>query len=88
MKKLHSMLLAGMLFLSIAVPLSWAAEDEAKGTGMSGKPQEFSEIEKTLKTEKMDDLVRRVSDLEQANRFLSRRMQDLERTVFDYKSRT
>ena len=88
MKKLHSMLLAGMMFLSVLTPLSWAAEDEAKGTGMSGTPQDFSDIEKSLKTDKVDDLARRVSDLEQANRFLQQRMQDLERTVFDFKSRT
>ena len=87
MKKNLSLLLVVMLFLSVALPLSWAAESEAKGTGMTGTPQDFSDIEKTLKTDKLDDLTRRVADLEQANRFLTQRMQDLERTVYDFKSR-
>ena len=49
MKKIAAVSILGMLFLSIALPLSWAVESEAKGTGMSGTPEEFSDMEKTLK---------------------------------------
>ena len=87
MKKLLAISIAGMLFLSVAMPLSWAAEDEAKGTGMSGTPQDFSDIQQTLKQGRIDNLEQRITDLEQTNRFLSDRMKDLERSVYDFKSR-
>jgi hypothetical protein len=87
MKKLLAISIAGMLFLSIAIPLSWAAEDEAKGTGMSGTPQDFSDLEKSLKKDNYDALQKRVADLEQANRFLTERVRDIERSLYDFKAR-
>ncbi len=87
MKKLVAISVLGMLFLSLALPLLWADESEAAGTGMSGTPSEFSDMEKTLKQDRADTLERRVGDLEQANRFLSERVKMLEKSVYDLKDK-
>ena len=89
MKKLVVATILGMMFLSVALPLSWATENEteAAGTGISGTPQDFSDLEKSLKKDKYDDLQKRVADLEQANRFLTERVRDLERSLYDFKAR-
>ena len=87
MKKLVLVSILGMLFLSIALPLSWAAEDEATGTGMSGTSTEFADMEKTLKQDRADNLERRIGDLEQANRFMSERVKMLEKSVYDLKDK-
>lgn len=87
MKKLAAVSVLGMLFLSLALPLLWAAEDEAKGTGMSGSPAEFSDMEKTLKQGRADRIEQRVTDLEQANRFMSERIKMLEKSVYDLKDK-
>jgi len=87
MKKIAAVSILGMLFLSIALPLSWADESEAKGTGMTGTPEEFSDMEKTLKQDRMDNYARRIEDLEQANRFMSERVKMLEKSVYDLKDK-
>ena len=87
MKKLAVVSILGMLFLSVALPLLRAAESEATGTGMSGTPAEFSDMEKTLKQDRSDMLERRVGDLEQANRFMSERVKMLEKSVYDLKDK-
>jgi hypothetical protein len=87
MKKLAAVSILGMLFLSLVLPLSWAVEDEAAGTGMSGTSEEFSDMEKTLKQDRLDNFARRVADLEQANRFLSERVKMLEKSVYDLKDK-
>ncbi len=89
MKKFFAMFLVGAVFLSGALlPLARAVEGDVTAITKKGTPEDFSDLEKTLKRDKFDNLERRVSDLEQANRFLTQRMQDLERTVYDFKSRT
>ncbi len=87
MKKLVVALVLGMLFLSVSLPILWAEESEAVGMGMSGTPAEFSDMEKTLKQDRADTLERRVSDLEQANRFMSERVKMLEKSVYDLKDK-
>ncbi|MEI7751149.1 MAG: hypothetical protein WCJ71_03565 [Candidatus Omnitrophota bacterium] len=87
MKKLVAVSMLGLLFLSIALPISWAAESEAAGTGMTGTPAEFSDMEKTLKQERLDNFSRRVADLEQANRFMAERVKMLEKSVYDLKDK-
>ncbi|OGX14650.1 MAG: hypothetical protein A2351_01880 [Omnitrophica bacterium RIFOXYB12_FULL_50_7] len=87
MKKLVAVSILGMLFLSIALPISWAVEDEVTGMGMRGTPAEFSDMEKTLKQDRADMLERRVADLEQANRFMSERVKMLEKSVYDLKDK-
>jgi len=82
MKNITIVSILGMLFLSVMLPVSWAAEGEKVGT-----PAEFSDLQKTLKQDRIDNLERRVSDLERSNSFLADRMKDLERTVYDFKSR-
>lgn len=82
MKTITAISILGMLLFAMAFPVAWAAEGENTGT-----PAEFKDLEKTLKQDRIDNLERRVTDLERSNRFLADRMQDLERTVFDYKSR-
>ena len=87
MKKLAAVSILGMLFLSVALPLLWADESEATGTGMSGTPSEFSDMEKTLKQDRADSLERRIGDLEQANRIMSERVKMLEKSVYDLKDK-
>ncbi|MEI7752527.1 MAG: hypothetical protein WCJ71_10630 [Candidatus Omnitrophota bacterium] len=87
MKKLAAVSICGMLLLSCALPISWAVEDEATGTGMSGTSQEFSDLQKTLKSERMDNLEQSVSELKQTISSLTDRVQDLERTVDDFNGR-
>ena len=87
MKKLVAVSMLGMLFLSIALPISWADESEAAGTGMSGTPAEFSDMEKTLKQDRLDNFAKRVASLEQANRFQAERIKMLEKSVSDLKDK-
>ena len=87
MKKLLAVFVLLTGLISFSLPLAWSAEDEAKGTGMSGTPQDFSDLEKSFKKENNDDLQKRVSDLEQANRFLTERVRDIERSLYDFKAR-
>jgi predicted RNase H-like nuclease (RuvC/YqgF family) len=87
MKKLMAVSIFGMLFLSIGLPLSWAVKNEATGTGMSGTPAEFSNMEKTLGKDRIDMIETRLSDLKQENRFLSERVKMLERSVNDLKDK-
>ncbi len=87
MKKLAAVSTLAMLFLSIVLPFSWAVESEATGTGLSGTPAEFSDMEKTLKQDRSDRLEQRVGDLEQANRFMSERVKRLEKSVYDLKDK-
>ncbi len=87
MKKFLAVSTLAVLFLSIALPLSWAEESEAAGTGMNGTPAEFSDMEKTLKQDRLDNFARRVDDLEQANRFLAERVKMLEKSVYDLKDK-
>ena len=87
MKKLLAVSIFGMLFLSTVFPVSRAEESEAAGTGMSGTPAEFSDMEKTLKQDRADNLERRIGDLEQANRFMAERVKMLEKSVYDLKDK-
>jgi predicted RNase H-like nuclease (RuvC/YqgF family) len=87
MKKLVTVSILGMLFLSAALPCLWAEESEAAGTEMSGTPEEFADLQKTLKQDRMDNLEQRVGDLEQANRFMSERVKMLEKSVYDLKDK-
>ena len=87
MKKFLVVSVLAVLFLSIALPLSWTIESEATGTGISGTPAEFSDMEKSLKQDRADTLERRVGDLEQANRFMSERVKMLEKSVYDLKDK-
>ncbi len=87
MKKLLAISVLGVFLFSGVLSLSWAAEDEASATGMSGSPEEYTDLEKTLKMDRIDTLESRVSDLSQANRFLSQRVTMLERSVNDLKDK-
>jgi uncharacterized protein YlxW (UPF0749 family) len=87
MKKLMTVSMLGMFFLCMALPVSWAVEDETAETGMSGTPQELADLQKTLRSERMDNLEQSVSELKQTVSALSDRVQDLERTVDDFNSR-
>jgi len=87
MKKLFAVPVLAALFVSIALPLSWAVESEATATGMSGSAAEYKDLEKTLKQDRIDKLEARVSDLIQVNKFLSDRVNMLERSVNDLKDK-
>ena len=87
MKKIAAVSILAVLFLSVSLPLLRADESEAAGTGMTGTPAEFSDIEKTLRQDRADTLERRVADLEQANRFMSERVKMLEKSVYDLKDK-
>ena len=87
MKKLAAVSVLGILFFSLALPLLWAEESEAAGTGMSGSSTEFADMEKTLKQDRADMIEQRIADLEQANRFMSERVKMLEKSVYDLKDK-
>ncbi len=87
MKKLLAVFALSVALTSVTLPVARAAESEAAGTGMTGTPQDFSDLEKTLKKDKYDELQKRVADLEQANRFLTDRVRDIERSLYDFKAR-
>jgi len=87
MEKTIVSLVVGMLLFLFAVSQGFAADNAAAGTGMSGTPGEFSDMEKTLKQGKVDDLERRIADLKQEQQFLSERVKMLERSVNDLKNR-
>ena len=87
MRKLLAVSVIVVLLSLAAMPFLWALESEAVDTGMSGSPQEYSDMEKTLKQDRIDTLEARVSDLSQANRFLSQRVTMLERSVNDLKDK-
>lgn len=77
----------GLFLCSVAFPIGWAAESEATGTGMSGSSQEFSDLEKSLRKDKIDVLELRIENLAQQNNFLSDRVKMLERSVNDLKDK-
>lgn len=77
----------GMWFLSIALPISWATEDETTSTEMSGAPQEVSDLQKTLRSDRLDRIEQSISELTETVSALSDRVQDLERTVDDFNGR-
>ena len=54
---------------------------------MSGTVDEYQDLEKTLKMDRIDMLASRVEDLAQANKFLSERVKMLERSVNDLKDK-
>jgi uncharacterized protein YlxW (UPF0749 family) len=87
MKKLAFVSIFAVLLLSITLPLSWAIEEEATEAGMSGTPQELADLQKTLRSDRMDNLEQSVSELKQSISSLSDRVQDLERTVDDFNGR-
>jgi len=87
MKKLLTVSILVAFFLSVAFPLSWAVESEAAATGMTGTPDEYKDLEKTLKQDRINSLESRISDLAQANRFLAERVNMLERSVNDLKDK-
>ncbi len=87
MKKLMIVSALAIFFLCMSLPASWAVEDETAETGMSGTPREIADLQKTLQSERMDNLEQSVSELKQTVSALSDRVQDLERTVDDFNSR-
>jgi cell division protein FtsB len=87
MKKLLAVSVLAVMFLTIALPLSWADESEMAEPEMSGTPDEYKDMEKTLKQGRIDTIEARISDLNQANKFLSERVNMLERSVNDLKDK-
>ena len=91
MKKIAIISVLGILFLTVMLPVLRADGDggtnEATGTGLSGTPQEMADLQKTLGSERMDNLEQSVADLKQTVSALTDRVADLERTVFDDDSR-
>ncbi len=87
MKKFMMISILGMWFLSIALPISWATEDETTSTEMSGAPQEVSDLQKTLRSDRLDRIEQSISELTETVSALSDRVQDLERTVDDFNGR-
>ncbi len=86
MKKIERLLALGMLFLSLALPLCLADDNEAT-PGMSGTPQEMAELQKTLASEQVDTLQQNLADLRETVNTLTERVSDLERTVYDDSER-
>jgi peptidoglycan hydrolase CwlO-like protein len=83
MKKLTAISILAILFLAITSPISWAVEDDAPGTGMSGTPRELADLQKTLESDRLDRIEQSISALTEKVSSISDRVQDLERTVDD-----
>jgi len=88
MKKVTMVGLLGILFFMTALPLSRAADSDDAGTAPEGTPQEMASMEKTLLSEKLDDIEQGMSEMQESINALTERVQDLERTVFDDNGRT
>jgi hypothetical protein len=86
MKKIAVVSILSLMFLAIALPVSRADENDATGTGMSGTPQEAADLQKTLRSDRLDRIEHSISDLTQTVSALTERVEDLERTVDDYNS--
>lgn len=88
MRKYGVIFAFGVLFFSALCLNLWAAgEEEPTGTSMAGTQEDYNELEKTLKQDKMDTLEMRVSDMNQENKFLTERVKMLERSVNDLKDK-
>jgi len=61
--------------------------ERGDGDGNDGNSGGISDMEKTLKQDRMDNFERRIGDLEQANRFMSERVKMLEKSVYDLKDK-
>jgi len=88
MKKIITVCLLGVLFFALALSLSWATEDEEAGTAPDPTPQEVASMEKTLQSDRLDDIEQGISGLQEAVNVLTERVQDIERTVFDDNDRS
>ncbi len=80
MKKIMMLFLIGMFVLPV---ISFSAPVVQTQT----EDDDFSDIEQTLKRDQSDNTSSRISNLEQEVRYLNDRLRDLERTVYDLKSR-
>lgn len=87
MKKILAVSVLAVMFLSSALTFAWAEEGDVSGAGMSGTVEEYKDLEKTLKQDRIDKLEARIADLMQADKFLSERVKMLERDVNDLKDK-
>ena len=87
MKKIMAVSIFVVAFFFGALPFLGADESDATGTGMSGTPQEVADLQKTLRSERLDRIEQSIADLTETVSALSDRVQDLERTVDDYNGR-
>jgi hypothetical protein len=67
--------------------LAGAPENVAADTGVGGTPEELADLQRTMKSERMDNLEQSVADMNRTVSALSDRVQDLERTVDDFNGR-
>jgi TolA-binding protein len=88
MKKFETVLFLGMLFLLCGLSVTQAAENNAPETGASGTPQEIASLQKTLRSDRMDEMEQSIAELTETVSALSDRVQDLERTVDDFNGKT
>ncbi len=88
MKKITAVLILGIGLLSFALPVAPAAENDSAETGMSGTPQEVADLQKTLRSDRMDEMEQSIAELTETVSALSDRVQDLERTVDDFNGKT
>ena len=87
MKKMTFTVL-GIVFLMAMLPLTHAAEDAAVGTTPDPTPQEVASMEKSLQSERLDNIEQGIAGLQETISELTERVSDLERTVFDDNGRT
>ncbi|HOW59735.1 MAG TPA: hypothetical protein PLO78_08450 [Candidatus Omnitrophota bacterium] len=88
MRKHFVICFLGVLIFSVLCTRLWAVEGESAGApAMTGSQDEYKDLEKTLKQDRMDTLEIRISDVSQENKFLAERVKMLERTVNDLKDK-
>ena len=86
MKKIAVVSIFGMLFLAAALPVSHA-DDDAPGAPVSGTPQEVADLQKTLRSDRLDNIEQSIARLTETVSALNERVEDLERTVDDDNGR-
>ncbi|MEI6425627.1 MAG: hypothetical protein WCP55_25665 [Lentisphaerota bacterium] len=87
MKKMMAVSICMLWVLSLTLPIAQAAENGDAGAGMSGTPQELADLQKTLRSDRLDTMEQNIARLSETVNALSDRVQDLERTVDDYNGR-
>ena len=76
----------GILFLSAALPVS-RADDDAPVATVNGTPQEVADLQKTLRSDRLDNIEQSIARLTETVSALNERVEDLERTVDDDNGR-
>ncbi len=85
MKNFQKNFMAVVLFLTLAMPLAWSAQQDPMSA--SKADAEYMDLQSNIKKDRIAEVVQQVKDLQRENRFLSDRIKLLERRVDDLQDR-